>query len=257
MEIQGIIFRELYSIWPVIVLWSVSFLVVATITFRAIRNFSWTALTVLLRDDSGAAYSFKYVLTLPVYVLFIALFIELSFIMTCKMGTVYAAFAGARVGIVWDSENSESEVNAQVNRAARRAFVPFASGLTQIRTNQASPASNSEVQEYVQTYSEYNKAVQNDRVFQRYVAAKYRYAMSEVKAEIDRSPGPSGDPWDEDFSVTVRYSYPFGTLGIGRAIGQKGPNGLYVFPISTTVTLKTELPQNKDTSLGIDFATIK
>lgn len=243
--------------WPVIGLWVISFLVVAIITVRAIKSISWRRLFHLLQDDFGAAYTISYLLTLPIYMLFIALFIELSFIMTCKMGTVYAAFAGARVGIVWDSENSESEVNAQVNRAARRAFVPFASGLTQIRTNQSSPASDSEVQEYVETYSEYNKAVQNDRVFQRYVAAKYRYAMSEVTAEVERSPGDSGDPWDEDFTVTVRYSYPFGTLGIGRAIGQKGSNGLYVYPISTTVTLKTELPQNEDTSLGIEFATLK
>jgi len=138
MNLKDLIIREAFGMWPLILLWAISLVGVLILTAKALRCFSWRRLSTLLKDDSGVAYTINYLLTLPLYMLFIALFIELSFIMTCKMGTVYAAFVGARVGIVWDSENSESEVDERVAFASKRAFVPFANGLRQIRSDKRS-----------------------------------------------------------------------------------------------------------------------
>lgn len=249
---RDVLLREAAAVWPVIALWAISLIVLATLTARAAKSLSWREVARLLLDDGGAAYSIEYLLTLPLYMLFIALFIELSLIMVCKTGTVYAAFAAARVGIVWTGESAPSDVDDAVTFAARRAFVPFASGLAEFHAGRGGQTPSADARKFVAAYEAYNRAVANDRVFAKYVAAKYRYSFRTVEAVVQKRAGPAA-PWDEDFSVTVSYSYPFGTLGIGRAIGERAADGRYVYPLSTTVTLKSELPQTEETKLGIDY----
>jgi hypothetical protein len=249
---RDVLLRELIGFWPVIALWAACLCGVAVLTTRAARAVSWRRIVRLLRDDRGSAYSIGYLLTLPLYMLFIALFIELSLIMVCKTGTVYAAFAAARVGIVWAGDSPTDEIDRRIEFAARRAFVPFASGLADFRAGRSAPAASGEAKRYLDAYKAYNSAAGNDRVFEKYVAAKRRYAFRTVRAEVRRTAGANA-PWDEDLSVTVGYSYPFGTLGIGRALGQRGPDGFYLYPIETKVTLKSELPKTPETTLGINY----
>jgi len=248
---RALLLREAFAMAPILVAWAVLLVLLLTVTVRAARAVSLRRIAGLLRDESGAAYSLMYLLTLPLYMLFIAFFLEFSFIMICKTGTIYAAFAAARVGSVWANDNPPSAVDQRIAFTARRAFTPFASGLAEFRGKPVTPQSNTETQRYAKTYESYNRGAGNDRVFRRYVEAKHRYASQAVRTEIQRAAG--GSPWDQDLSVTVSYDYPFGTLGVGRAIGRRGADGFFIYPLSTTVTLKAELPRNNETSLGIAY----
>lgn len=250
---RALFLREMLSIWPVLVLWGLCLLVLCGMTAKVLPFVSWQRIRTLLSNDEGSAYSIGYLLTLPLYMLFIAFFIELSFIMVCKTGLVYAGFAGARAGIAWSTGNTPAAVDGHVAFVTKRAFVPFASGLTEFRAKTKASASTPDQTQFVTAYRKYNAAIRNDRVFEKYVAAKYRYAFRSVQVQVERKAGESGNPWDEDFTVVVRYAYPFGTLGIGRAIGERGPDGFYVYPLESRITLKSELPRNADKTLGIEY----
>lgn len=85
--------------------------------------------------EEGASYALPYVLTFPIFVLLMAVFVQASLILTCKIGTVYSAYAAARVYIVWQSASEDVSVGGKnfdfakfkSARSASLAMVPFAS----------------------------------------------------------------------------------------------------------------------------------
>src|SRR5262245_49854582 len=68
-----------------------------------LRRFQAPGLRELWRDEGGASYTLSYVLAVPVYLLFICIVAEMTLLLVAKVGTLYAAHAGARSSIVWRS----------------------------------------------------------------------------------------------------------------------------------------------------------
>lgn len=201
-------------------------------------------------DQQGIGYSISYLLTLPVYVLFIALFFEFSMILVATGGAHYSAFAACRTAIVWDSDNDAGQVDDYVDSVAKRAFTPFAAGLAELRRQPASTGDPSE-EEFLEQYEAYSQEIGIEDTLTGYVAAKYRQADRKVLTSVERQTGEAA--WDRDITVAVSYSYPFSTLGIGRVVGERDSEGKFVYPVKASVTLKSELPRNETTSLGIEY----
>ncbi len=197
----------------------------------------------LMRDEAGGAYTLSYVMVVPVILLLMCLIVETTLMLSAKLGTVYAAFAGARVASVWSSAAEWSGVEQRIERAATRAFVPFASGSSTAASSVA--VDQADVSRYIESYQAYVQ----DPVSETYLTKKYQNAQSSLQVTTDGPPAS----WDADITVTVRYECPFRIPGIGRLLGEKGASGGYFFPLTSTATLQNEGPQNNSQTIGIGY----
>ncbi len=126
------IFESVLDIWLV---WAVALLLLALCCRRVIGRFGWANLRRFYSCEEGASYALPYVLTFPIFVMLMAVFMQASLILICKIGTVYSAYSTARTFIVWQSAAQDVSVGGvqfdfpkfKALRAASMAMVPFAS----------------------------------------------------------------------------------------------------------------------------------
>lgn len=215
------------------------------ITNRCIKA-ATRQLPCLMRDEDGGAYTLSYVMVIPVLMLLICLIVETTLMMSAKLGTVYAAYSGARAASVWSSAAAGwSQAERHIEAAAVQSFVPFASGSS--LGNEG--GSGEDVESYVRAYEAFaGKPVSNS-----YVEAKYRNAKALLS--ITTSGRPSR--WDSEITVKVAYRFPFQVPGIGRLIGEKGAGGHYYYPLESEVSLPNDGPQNEEQHLGIGYGTFE
>lgn len=244
---QSDLWSGVETIWAV---WGLSVGILLILTVRALNQVTFQKLRRLLADEDGAAYTLSYVMVMPIYVLFMCLVLETTFMLVAKIGTVYSAYAAARTGIVWYSATDDSDAAERVRLAAARAFGPFASGLAGIDANDVD-ASASDLDGYVEAYNVDGTA---PRASERYVRAMYRYAEQAVDVTAQLEVGRDSQEWDENLTATVAYSYPFNVAGIGRILGELGPDGRYIYHISSNATLQVEHPRNDEKRVGISYA---
>jgi Flp pilus assembly protein TadG len=195
-------------------------------------------------DEDGGAYTLSYVMVVPFVMLFMCLIVETTLMMSAKLGTVYSAFAGARVATVWSSATGWEKAEERIEAAAIKAFVPFASG----SSSRTDDDGETDMDGYYESYSDYVQ----DPVSETYVQKKYKNAASSLTVTTD---GPPAN-WDSDITVTVKYECPFRIPGIGRLLGEQGGDGGYYFPLTSKVTLQNEGPQNDAQEMGIGYGTL-
>lgn len=240
------IFRSVELIWMV---WIISIFACVGLTYalRRGQRRSWRG----LREEDGAAYAVPYVMTFPLYALFIALVIECSLLLVAKIGSMYAAYAAVRSAVVWESAKA---VNGKVSnrlmqdkseRAAVLAMAGFASGSTQ---HAAGGSTGSNLVAPVVASAELFR--KGRFVNSSYLARKVRYSAGHTRVtNIDRA---SNAP-DALLTATVEFDAPFHIPGIGRLIGQASGNGYYVIRVNTSATLPSESPQNEARDIGIQY----
>lgn len=240
------IFRSVELIWLV---WIISLLACVGLTYALWRGHRrlWRG----LREEDGAAYAVPYVMTFPLYALFVALVIECSLLLVAKIGSMYAAYAAVRSAVVWESAKTGSgKASPQLmqnksERAAILAMAPFASGSTQHAAG--SGAGSSLVAPVLASAELFRKG---RFVNSSYLARKVRYSAAHTRvASIDRA---SNAP-DALLTATVEFEAPFHIPGIGRLLGQASGNGYYVIPVKTSATLPSESPQNEARDIGIQY----
>ena len=197
----------------------------------------------LAQDEEGGAYTLSYVMVIPILMLLTCLIVESTQLMVAKTGTHYAAFSGARTGIVWSSANRNwNEVQERIEQAAVQSFVPFCSGTG----SQGSAPARADA--YVSSYSEFV----NQPVSESYIRAKYANSKTRLKVTVDGPPATH----NSDIQVTVEYRFRFNIPGIGRLLGEQDGEGYY-FPLKSTATLQNEGPKNKNQELGIGYGTLE
>jgi hypothetical protein len=85
---------------------------------------------LLPADQTGLSYTLSYVLAIPVYLFFLLIAYEATFLLIAKIGTMYASHAGARCLAVWLTTDSPSRSPMHlINRkstAVTAAMAPFA-----------------------------------------------------------------------------------------------------------------------------------
>lgn len=246
------IFRSVELIW---LTWGLSIAACLGLTV-ALRNWKrrhharsprWSSLT----GEDGAAYAVPYVMTFPLYALFVGLVVECSLLLVTKVGTMYAAYAAARSAVVWESAKSGSGVISsrkmedKAERAAILAMIPFASGSSQ---HSSGSTSGGELIGPVLTASELYR---NGRfVNPNYLARKVRYASSHTRITgIDRA---SNAP-DAVMTANLTFEAPFHIPGIGRFLGQASGKGYFVIQVKSAASLPSESPQNDARDIGIQY----
>jgi hypothetical protein len=234
--------------------WAVSVIGFSVLTARGLSSLWHNGWRHWHEDDSGAAYTLSYVMTFPIYGLFMALIVETSLMLSCKIGTVYAAYAAARSAVVWSSAQPGAPGSAAVTgrarermrRAAVHALVPFASASPQ----HAFPGGGGDgnLSQFLAAY----RAHYSDDATTGYLTRKYRYSSSATEVTSENLAGH--EPTD-DIVVTVRFHYPFILPGIGRLLGAKPFGGakFYTALLETQAKLQSETPRSKSRTLGIQY----
>jgi Flp pilus assembly protein TadG len=197
------------------------------------------------REEDGAAYTLSFVMVMPIYALLMCLIVEAALMLTAKLGTVYAAFAAARSASVWSSATTWHKAQKKAQLAAVKSMVPFASGTQSIVSS--IPTNLDGAPNPLAFWGAY-QAYAKDPVAEKYLLAKYAYALANVKVTIDGPPAKSADP----IKVKVTYRFPFNVPGIGRILGEAGPGGYY-FPIASEVTIPNEGPRDDRKTIGIGY----
>lgn len=242
------------SVGPVWVAWGIAVFAFSLLAGRSLGRLRRVGIKGWHQDDSGAAYTLSYVMTFPIYALFMAVIVESSLMLSCKIGTVYAAYAAARSAIVWSSAQPGAPGSAEVTgraqqkmqRAAALALIPFSSA----SPDHAIPGGNGDASrsEFLAAY----RAHYNDDATAGYLTRKYDYAFGATEVE---SPNLANHGPGDDIIVTVRFQYPFILPGIGRLLGGKPFPGakFYAVEMETTAQLQAETPQSESRTLGIEY----
>ena len=204
-----------------------------------------TLLKRIACEEDGGAYTLSYVMVVPFVMLFMCLVIESTLMLSAKLGTVYSAYAGARVASVWSSATSWDQAEARIESAAIQSFVPFASG----SAGKMDETGDVDPDRFYQAYADYV----DDPTSKAYVRKKFRNAHSSLTVTTD---GPPTN-WNSDITVTVKYDFPFRVPGIARLLGERGSDGDYYFPLTSRITLQNEGPQNESQELGIGYGTLE
>lgn len=249
----GEMFRSVEHIW---LLWLASCVTLTVLLHQLLRRFRWHGIRPLALREEGAAYSMVYVLTVPFYMFVICLVVESSLILIAKIGTVYAAYAGARALIVWQNANPNERVK-RTQQAIAQAMAPFASGDISV----GAPPDSQDVN-FATAYHQYSPSAPGNT---RYLQNKYQYAWKYVPTETALPP-INATKGDELLTVTFKYEAPIHTPIIGKLIGHKaGSNNFYSVSMTTSVTLQDEGSKAKDfndpskgkpTELGIPYQSI-
>lgn len=246
MSLYPEIFRSVEWIWG---LWVISFVVCLGLGY-SLRRGAPVTLQALHKED-GAAYAVPYVMTFPLYAMFVGLVIECSLMLIAKVGTMYSAYAATRSAVVWESaktgsgSSSQQKMQDKAQRAAFLAMVPFASGSSQHSAQNVSGA------ELVPAVIAAAQQYRGGRfVNSNYLTRKVRYAASHMKVtSITRE---SNEP-DALLTATVNFDAPFHIPGIGRLLGKPSGRGYYVMDVVTQVSLPSESPQNAARDIGIRY----
>lgn len=198
------------------------------------------------------------VLTMPFYVLLIAMIIECTLMLTAKIGSVGAAYAAGRSAAVQLSyENAMpkdapdytplEQRKAMVHLAAARAMWAYASGAK-------SQASGGPLGEFVdasikQQVAAFQKYSGDEDFDSEYLKRKFAYAFNALTITIDYLDPISGAPYEKSeapafnakIQLTLEYEAPIHTYGIGRLFGKRSQfGGHFVRPIITVVTIENE-----------------
>lgn len=199
----------------------------------------------ILTSEGGLSYSLAYVLTFPLYLTLCLLIFETTLLLMTKIGTVYAAYAGARSAVVWDSMKPNLGSD-RIQQSVVSALIPFAmSGDDRTSTAGNPPVSaQRHAQNFKDSYERFGqRSVQANVLF-----VHYKRVAARTKIDVSIPNRKHG----EDVTVKVRYRSPFLVPGIGRLLDA---DHAYPFEveISSTVTLTLERPLNAQGTLGIDY----
>jgi Flp pilus assembly protein TadG len=196
-------------------------------------------------DEHGAAYTISYVMVIPVLMWLFCMIIECAIIANTKLGTVYAAYAAARTATVWLPATNAENANAKAQLAGVKAMAPFASGM---RAGKIEPLPSADASAFLSAYHAYSTKTIQDK----YVVNKFIYAEKHVRVQVEK-PSSSVD----NIKVTLTYEYPFMIPGVGRLLGKQGEDKNFYYPISTTVELTNEAPQEDVGTIGIGYGTLE
>lgn len=141
------VFRGVEWIWAA---WLISLIVLVRGLIRLPFAARRPTLLTLAQCDRGASYSLAYVFVVPIYMLFLCVVFETSMLLAAKIGTMYAAHAGVRSAVVWQSakhKDGQQIRGERIRQSVRTAMAPFVSN----RKSDIAPTDFSSVGDIVPT----------------------------------------------------------------------------------------------------------
>jgi Flp pilus assembly protein TadG len=227
-------------------IWSVGVAVLLRVAWQTLRNWRRPCWLELLCGEEGLSYSLSYVLAFPLYFLFVCMVFEATWLLLAKIGTLYAAHAGARSAIVWSSAQPESKRNTRIHQSVWTAMTPFVTGSSD-RLNISADASTQSL-EYAGAYQSYRSSGD------RYANAPFTTTVSRYLTAASRTAcqWQVDNPQSGDVTVTVTYRAPLHIPGVARILAL-GSTSSHEYKITSSATLPNEAPANDSRTLGIDY----
>lgn len=232
--------------------WLVSILVVLKLSVQALRRWRRPCWAELARGEEGVSYSLSYVMVFPFYLMFLCLVFETTWLLVAKVGTMYAAHAGARSAVVWSSAQPANLRTTRINQAVWTAMTPFVTGSPSWQ-NLPSDAPL-QAGEYVAAYKLYNTG-NNDKYAQASPAILAALATRYLTAATRTTWMPQqfdNVPANGPLTVTVTYRAPLHIPGVSKFLDPDGQLP-YEYPITSSATLPSEAPANATKFLGIHY----
>lgn len=242
--------------------WAVSLVVLV----RGIVGLATTArrfpLRTLAADEAGLSYTLSYVMAIPVYLFFLCIAYESTFLLVAKVGTMYAAHAGARSAVVWQSAEPASAAEGRIAQSVRTAMAPFATSSLEHIASAGGPPPEAFVEagEYVLAYKLYSQksAEQPPSRWRPYAQTNAQadalarfYLCAAARTEITRTELDPDDP-NGGLQVTVTYRAPMRIPGPARWLDADGV-WPFEFEIRSVATLPNEAPDTPERTLGIPY----
>jgi hypothetical protein len=201
--------------------------------------------TELVRGEEGVSYTFPFILLVPFYLFFVLIIFETTFVLLAKIGTLYAAHAGARSAVVWQSAQPQTLRQPRVQQAVLTALAPFTV------TNTGSPGGTAtEAVEFANAYAACSPplgpGLASLGLAGDYSAPglqnRYGCAASRTTVAIDWG---TGKP-NSDIKVTVTFRAPLHIPVVAAWLGRQ-------YTMTSTATLPSEAPRSADGTLGIGY----
>ena len=232
-------------------IWLAGLVVVLQMTWRTLRCWRRPRWAELARGEEGLSYSLSYMLVFPLYLLFVCMVFETSLLLVAKIGTVYAAHAGARSAVVWSSAKPESKRNARIYQSVWTAMTPFVTGnpsWTRVPPVALSELGN-QSGEYVGAYQVYQRGSNdpNANAPLPTLGSRFLTAASRTIYVADDN-AQTGD-----LTLTVTYRAPLHIPGAASILARGAT--LNEYEIKSSATLPSEAPANDSRTLGIDYVT--
>ena len=232
-------------------IWLASIAVVLTMTGKALQRWRRPRWVELAHGEEGLSYTLSYVLVFPIYFLFVCVVFEASWLLVAKVGTMYAAHAGARSQVVWSSAQTEQKGLAikRTNQAVWTAMTPFITG--DPRWISVPGQALLQSVEYVAAYkAHFSSGDPYADAPNETLGARYHCAASRTTWDVQVDPDPAHP--NGDVTVTVTYLAPLHIPGAARVLNA-GSGTLNEYRIVSTATLPNEAPANRSRTLGIDY----
>jgi hypothetical protein len=195
--------------------------------------------------EEGVSYTLPFVLLVPFYLFFVLIVFETAFLLLAKIGTMYAAHAGARSAVVWQSAQPEALRQPRVQQAVLTALAPFA-----VDNRASAGGTAAEAVEFANAYTAASSPGQAVPTTLGLPAdyspqgLQNRYGSAADRTTIAIDWG-TGKP-NSDVSVTVTYSAPLHVPVVAAWLGRQ-------YTMTSTATLPSEAPRSADGTLGIGY----
>jgi Flp pilus assembly protein TadG len=231
-------------IWLV---WLVSLAIVFKMSCQALRRWRRPCWVVLARDEEGVSYSLSFVLLIPFYLLFVCVVFESTWLLLAKVGTLYAAHAGARSAVVWASAQPANLRTTRINQSVWSAMTPFATGSPSWLG--LSGDAFGDALDYAAAYNLYSPASNDPNAQPGFGTMTNRYLTAASRTSWQQQVDTSRP--DGDLTVTVTYRAPLHIPGAARILNPNGSQNEY--SITSKATLPNEAPASANGTLGIDY----
>jgi hypothetical protein len=212
---------------------------------RWVSRFRHRNLAAALQNESGASYSISILLLLPLYLVICLCFAETTLMLSTKLGTMYAAHAGARSLAVWDWVNPAVREN-RLQQSVLTGLGTFVASGHELFSSAGT--ANWDPSQHI---DDYHAALES--LAQRSVDSERMQTHLErvaARTTIDWSV-PDRQPF-ADVTVQVTYRAPFLFYAVGRLFDPDG-RPPFELPVPSIVTLTLERPVSDDGTLGIDY----
>lgn len=203
-------------------------------------------------DECGAAYSLSFVLTIPLYLVFCGLMLETTFLIIARIGTVYAAYAGARSAAAWDALQDPVLASERLHEAICSGLAPFAvsAGFDPTASNSASdglaPHMLSAADDYAAAMQK-SAGTERDLDSAELVRHYYRICHRVTAHKQHHSQDA-----DHAVSVSVTYRAPLIFPGVARLFDEDHRRP-FEYPLTATVHMSRSVATAPRGTLGIDY----
>lgn len=259
-----------YSVEDVWLVWIASSAALSLMVLRSLRSQNWRSIAGFWRDEGGASYALPYLMSFPLYMIFVCWTIQSTMILVVKLGVMHAAHTAVRSAVVWrpadpwnDSGRGLQLAEDKAGHAARMAMVPYASGLAAHQNVILYSIGNGDALRrageallpayaYNEIYQELasGSEAKDSLADGEFVRRKFRYAAAMTEVTLS----DHQNKFNEALSAHVQFRMPIHIPGTGMILGTKHWSGKgYYRDVRATATLPLETPESPGLRLGIDY----